>query len=69
MVCAVMVEYGVLSAILGLGLACLSAGICWLLSMMVLEHPLLPRLQLALTGLFEMPFLRLAGYAKRNSLG
>lgn len=68
-VCAVMVEYGVLSSVLGLGLACLSAGICWLLSMMVMEHPLLPRLQLAATGIFTMPFLRFAGYAKRNSLG
>ncbi len=65
-VCAVMVGYGVLGPVIGLGLACLSAGICWLLSMMVMEHPLLPRLQLAAAGVFEMPFLRLAGYAKRN---
>jgi O-antigen/teichoic acid export membrane protein len=65
-VCAVMVEYGVLGPIVGLGLACISAGICWLLSMMVTEHPLLPRLQLAATGLFAIPFLRFASYAKRK---
>jgi O-antigen/teichoic acid export membrane protein len=65
-VCAVMVNYSVLNPILGLGLACISAGICWLLGMRVTEHPLLPRLQLAATGLFAMPFLRFAGYAKRD---
>jgi O-antigen/teichoic acid export membrane protein len=68
-VCGVMVNYGVLSSVLGLGLACFSAAICWLLSMMVTEHPLLPRLQLAASGIFTIPFLRFAGYAKRNSLG
>jgi O-antigen/teichoic acid export membrane protein len=68
-VCAVMVEYGVLHAIVGLGLACVSAAVCWLLSMIVTEHPLWPRLQLAAIGLFDMPFLRFAGYAKRNSIG
>ena len=67
--CAFMVEYGALSPIIGLGLACISAAVCWLLSMMVTEHPLLPRLQLAASGLFATPFLRFAGYTKRNSLG
>jgi O-antigen/teichoic acid export membrane protein len=65
-VCAAMVNYGVLNPILGLGLACLSAGICWLLGMVITEHPLLPRLQLAASGLFAIPFLRFAGYAKRS---
>jgi O-antigen/teichoic acid export membrane protein len=68
-VCAAMVEYGVLHPSVGLGLACVSAAVCWLLSMIVTEHPLWPRLQLAATGLFDMPFLRFAGYAKRNSIG
>jgi O-antigen/teichoic acid export membrane protein len=57
-ICAVMVEYGVLGPVIGLGLACVSGGIGWLLSMMVVEHPLLPRLQVAAAGVFEMPFLR-----------
>jgi O-antigen/teichoic acid export membrane protein len=67
-VCAAMVEYGLLRPILGLGLACISAAICWLLSMLVTEHPLLPRLQLAATGLFDTSFLKLAGYARRESI-
>jgi O-antigen/teichoic acid export membrane protein len=68
-VCAAMVEYGLLPPIVGLGLACVSAAVCWLLSMVVTEHPLWPRLQLAATGIFDLPFLRFAGYAKRNSIG
>jgi O-antigen/teichoic acid export membrane protein len=68
-VCAAMVEYGLLCPILGLGLACISAAICWLLSMVVTEHPLLPRLQLAATGLFDTSFLKLASYARRESIG
>jgi O-antigen/teichoic acid export membrane protein len=68
-VCAVMVEYDLLNPILGLGLACVSAAVCWLSSMVITEHPLLPRLQLAATGLFDMPFLKFAGDAKRNSIG
>jgi O-antigen/teichoic acid export membrane protein len=55
-VCAAMVEYGSLRPIFGLGLACISAATCWLLSMVVTEHPLLPRLQLASAGLFDMSF-------------
>lgn len=54
-VCAAMVEYGLLPPIAGLGLACISAAICWLLSMVVTEHPLLPRLQRAAAGLFGIP--------------
>ncbi|MGY3604075.1 MULTISPECIES: oligosaccharide flippase family protein [unclassified Bradyrhizobium] len=68
-VCAAMVDYAVLGPVLGLGLACLSAGICWLSGMMITEHPLLTRLQVAASGRFEASFLRLVGYAKRNSLG
>jgi O-antigen/teichoic acid export membrane protein len=68
-VCAAMVEYGLLHPILGVGLACVSAAICWLLSMIVTEHPLLPRLQLAAVGLFDTPLFKFAGYAKRNSIG
>lgn len=65
-ICAVMVEYGVLNPIIGLGLACISAALCWLLGMVATDHPLLPRLQLAAAGVFELPFLRFAGYSKRN---
>lgn len=68
-VCAAMVEYGLLGPILGLGLACASATICWIASMVVTEHPLLPRLQLAATGLFYAPFLKFAGHARRGSTG
>jgi O-antigen/teichoic acid export membrane protein len=68
-VCALMVEFGMLGPILGLGLACVSTTICWLASMIVTEHPLLPRLQLAATGLFYAPFLKFAGHAKRGSTG
>jgi hypothetical protein len=37
--------------------------------MVVTEHPLLPRLQLAATGFFYAPFLKFAGHAKRGSTG
>jgi O-antigen/teichoic acid export membrane protein len=66
---AAMVEYGLLRPILGLSLACISAVICWLLSMVVTDHPLLPRLQTAATGLLDMSLLKLAGYARRSSIG
>jgi O-antigen/teichoic acid export membrane protein len=66
-VCALLVEFGMLGPILGLGLACASTTICWLASMVVTEHPLLPRLQLAVTGFFYTPFLKFAGHAKRGS--
>lgn len=68
-ICALMVEFGMLGPILGLGLACASAMICWLASMVVTEHPLLPRLQLAATGFFYASFLKFAGNAKRGSTG
>ena len=68
-VCALMVELGMLGPILGLGLACASAIMCWLASMVVTEHPLLPRLQLAATSFFYAPFLKFAGHAKRGSTG
>jgi O-antigen/teichoic acid export membrane protein len=66
--CAAMVEYGLLGPTLGLALGGISAAICWLASMAVTEHPLLPRLQLAATGLFSMP-LKFDSYGKRNSIG
>jgi O-antigen/teichoic acid export membrane protein len=68
-ICAVLVEYGLMRPILGLGLAGISAALCWLLSMVVTEHPLLPRLQLAATGILDMPLFKFAGYARRDSLG
>ncbi len=68
-VCAVMVQYRVLSPVLGLGLAGILAAICWVFGLMITEHPLLGRLRLAAGALFEVPFLRSVGYARRNSLG
>lgn len=65
---AVMVEYGLLRPIFGLGLACISAAICWLLSMVVIDHPLLSRLQMAANGLFNASLLKLAGYTRRDSI-
>ncbi len=66
-VCAVMVEYGLMGPILGLALACISASMCWLLMVVVTEHPLLPRLQLSATGLCR--FLHLSARARRSSIG
>jgi O-antigen/teichoic acid export membrane protein len=68
-VCAAMVEYGLLRPILGLSVAGISAAIGWLVSVVVSEHPLLPRLQMASTGLFDMSLLKFAGYARRDSIG
>jgi O-antigen/teichoic acid export membrane protein len=68
-VCAFMVAFDMLGPILGLGLACASSTICWLASMVLTEHPLLPRLQLAATGFFYSPFLNFSGHAKRGSTG
>jgi O-antigen/teichoic acid export membrane protein len=68
-VCAAMVEYDLLRPSFGLGLACISTAVCWLLSIVMTEHPLLPRLQLAASGLFDIPIFKSAGYAKRNSVG
>jgi O-antigen/teichoic acid export membrane protein len=67
--CAAVVGYGVVGPILGLGLAAVSAAISWLFSMIVTEHPLLPRLQLVATGLFDMSLLKSLSYAKRNPIG
>ena len=68
-VCALMIEFATLGPILGLALACASATICWAASMVVTEHPLLPRLRLAVTGLFYAPLLKFSGHAKRASTG
>jgi O-antigen/teichoic acid export membrane protein len=67
-ICAAMVEYGLLRPIFGLALACISAAMCWLLSMVVTEHPLLPRLQLAAAGLFDMSPLKFPGSTRRDSI-
>ena len=66
-VCAAMVKYGLTSPVLGLALACISASVCWLLMVVVTEHPLLPRLQLSATGLCR--FLNLPACARRDSIG
>lgn len=67
--CALMVELGMLGPILGLGLACTSATICWLVSMAVTKHPLLPRLQQAASGFFHTTRLKFADRAERGSIG
>jgi O-antigen/teichoic acid export membrane protein len=66
---AAMVEYALLRPIFGLGLACISAATFWLLSMVVTEHLLLARLQLAASSLFDMSLLKFAGYQRRDSIG
>jgi O-antigen/teichoic acid export membrane protein len=66
-VCAAMVEYGLMRPILGLALACISASMCWLLMVVVTEHPLLHRLQLSATGLGRL--INLPAGARRDSIG
>lgn len=68
-VCAAMVEYGLMRPILGLVLGCISAATCWLVSMVVAEHPLLSRLQSAATGLYGWLFLKFADHAKGDLIG
>jgi O-antigen/teichoic acid export membrane protein len=65
-VCAAMVEYGFMRPVWGLALAFISASICWLLTVVVTEHPLLPRLQQSATGLFR--FLNSPSRAGRGSI-
>jgi O-antigen/teichoic acid export membrane protein len=62
--CAIAVEHGLLNAILGLGLAAISASIAWLLGLVVTEHPLLRSLQSALHDLFGGPIPSFSGAAK-----
>jgi O-antigen/teichoic acid export membrane protein len=64
--CAVMVQIGSFGAMFGLCFACVTATACWLLGMFVTEHPLLPRLQTAASGLFYVPLLRFAHHTKRD---
>jgi O-antigen/teichoic acid export membrane protein len=64
-VCEAMIEYGLLRPIVGLAAACISATICWLLAMVVTDHPLMPRIRLAATSLSELPLLKF-GYARRD---
>jgi O-antigen/teichoic acid export membrane protein len=69
LICAATVECSLLRPVFGLGLACFSAITGWLLTMVVTEHPLLPRLQVAAGGLFDMSLLKFAGFARRDSIG
>ncbi|HKH20925.1 MAG TPA: polysaccharide biosynthesis protein, partial [Gammaproteobacteria bacterium] len=64
-VCEALIEYGLLRPIVGLAAACISATICWLLAMVVTDHPLMPRIRLAATSLSELPLLKF-GYARRD---
>ncbi len=67
-VCALVVEFGMVGPILGLALAGILTTVCWLASMVVTEHPLLPRLRSAAAGFFYMPLFKFAGHAKRGSI-
>jgi O-antigen/teichoic acid export membrane protein len=69
LVCAAMIEYGLVRPLVGLGLACISAVVCWILSLVVADHPLMPRLRFAAGVLSDsFPLLKL-GQARRNSIG
>jgi O-antigen/teichoic acid export membrane protein len=50
-ICAALIEFGMMNAVLGLVLACFAAAICWLLGLAVTSHPLLPHLYEAASGL------------------
>jgi O-antigen/teichoic acid export membrane protein len=69
LVCAAMIEYGLMRPLVGLGLACISAAMCWLLSLVVTDHPLMPRLRLAAEILSDSFPLLKVGQARRNSIG
>lgn len=68
LICAAMVEYGLLPPIVGLGLACISAMICWLLTIIATAHPLLPQLLSAASDLVNAPLAKVVGLARRHSI-
>ncbi len=65
--CAALVEYGLLHPFLGLMLASLATGSSWLLSLIVVNHPLVPRLQLVAGRLFGSTRSRFLAPARRNA--
>ncbi|MDF0494656.1 oligosaccharide flippase family protein [Bradyrhizobium yuanmingense] len=59
--CAVLIEAGTLSFVVGLVTAMVVAAFCWLWGLIVTRHPLLAHLRQAASGLLEMaPRLRLS---------
>lgn len=57
-VCAVMIQVGLLEPVVGLILACLSAAVGWCLSLIVSDHPLMSRLKFAVKDLtLNVPLL------------
>jgi O-antigen/teichoic acid export membrane protein len=58
LVCAAMIQWGFLRPVLGLTVACSSATLCWLLGLAITQHPLMPRLRAAATGLSFLPRLK-----------
>lgn len=64
-VCAAMVDYGLMQPVWGLALGCVSASMCWLLTVVLTEHPLLPWLHRTGPGLYRL----INSSAGRNSLG
>ncbi len=67
-ICAVMVEQDLLRQVFGLGLAGASTAICWLVGMVVTDHPLLPRLHLAAGSFLRLPALKLASRTRSGSI-
>lgn len=63
LICRGIVQYGLLGPLSGLGLACVLAAVSWLLAIVLVEHPLLSRLQLAAGHLFAAPIFKFASQA------
>lgn len=66
--CSIMVEYSLLRPLTGLLLACFASAGSWLLCSIVVDHPLVPRLQLAAGRLFSSTLLRFRVPAGRNAI-
>ncbi len=67
-ICAFMIQAGLLGPIAGLALACLSATAGWCATLALTEHPLLSRLQFAAKAL-AIPFSLFAGIFKIKPAG
>jgi O-antigen/teichoic acid export membrane protein len=66
--CAIMIQVGLLGPVAGLTLACLSVAVGWCVTLAMTEHPLLPRLQYAVRELtIPIPFI--AGLTKIKTAG
>jgi O-antigen/teichoic acid export membrane protein len=68
LLCAVMIQAGLLGSVVGLVLACVSAAVGWCGTLVITEHPLLSRLQFAAKAL-AIPFPLFAGIFKIRPAG